>query len=64
MLEDWISTLIHEDHFFMRFGNSIGLLYFLFVLLVLFLISLRKIGWQLFKILYFIFCCNQKDSKL
>lgn len=46
-LEDQLDTLVglEKNHFFTRFANSIGLLYILFFALVVFLISLRKIGW-------------------
>ena len=62
-LEDLLQDFIPQNHFFTRFGNSIGLLYFLFTLFVLLMLSLKKIGPILFNIFYCIFCCNMQKSR-
>jgi len=58
VIEHWLFSLFGEDHPFLRFGNGIGLLYFLWFLVVVFGLSLKKIGPQVFKFVYFFLCCN------
>lgn len=63
-IEDIFDGIFGLDHPFSRFGSSIGLLYSIFILIALSLIAIRKVGWEVLRVLYFFFCCNAQKGPL